>query len=242
VASFEETSRPVIFESEDSYYQYWRKGSSLLIASTRHYYWATAVHVLSNMGGSAESLRIFPSDDSRVSLPFNELYSITHSESDDPEHRDVIMLRIDLSDFVASGDAPLVAQYLENGVQPASSLKPDSVLWIIGYPAESNLIDYDRAAIRSTRSVVRALYRGEAVSDHCHTLSVETTLSLESFDGLSGSPVFYLREERIRGELVCFPILVGMLLRGTASSGLCHFVCSSVLANIVRVAENTGAS
>lgn len=238
MTTFEQTSRPVIFESSDPDYQYWAKGSSVLLANSRHYYWATAAHVMRNIGGSAESLRIFPSDDSKISLPFNEQYSVKREESDDEEHKDVIMLRIDLSEFDASGDAPLAAQDLDRGVLHAERLKPGDELWIIGYPAQSNFIDYEAAAIRSTRSVLRALYTGVSISDHCHSLSVDTSIQLNSYDGLSGSPIFYMKYEWLKGELVCFPLFVGMLLRGTASSRVAHFVSSSVLINIVRVAES----
>jgi hypothetical protein len=39
------------------------------------------------------------------------------------------------------------------------------------------------------------------------------------------------------GEAVAYPLLVGMLLRGTASSGIAHFVSSSVIVNIVNLVE-----
>jgi hypothetical protein len=71
MSSFEEACRPVIFEHDHPEYSYWSKGSSFLIANSRAFYWVTASHVLSNMGGSAQSLRIFPSDHSQISLPFN---------------------------------------------------------------------------------------------------------------------------------------------------------------------------
>ena len=61
---FEEASRPVIYEQDNSEFSYWGKGSSFLVANSHNYYWVTASHVLKNMGGSADALRIFPSDKS----------------------------------------------------------------------------------------------------------------------------------------------------------------------------------
>mgnify|MGYP001609329899 CR=1 FL=1 len=75
---FEEISRPVIFEDDHAKFTYWMKGSSFLIASPNNYYWVTASHVLVNMGGCAESLRIFSSDNSKISVPFNMQYTIFH--------------------------------------------------------------------------------------------------------------------------------------------------------------------
>ena len=66
---------------------------------------------------------------------------------------------------------------------------------------------------------------------------METSVALESYDGLSGSPVYHMKRQ-IRGrEELMFPMLVGILLRGTASSRIAHFVASDVLVNIINLAE-----
>src|SRR4030067_533745 len=102
---FEETSRPVIFEHDHAEFPYWMKGSSFLIANSNNYYWVTASHVLVNMGGCAESLRIFPSDNSQISVPFNEQYTVNKGSTDDEDYKDIFMLRIDLNEFDSTGDA-----------------------------------------------------------------------------------------------------------------------------------------
>ena len=237
MSRFEEVCRPVIFEQNNSEFSYWGKGTSFLIANRSYYYWITASHVLLNMGGGAESLRIFPSDNSRISLPYNQQYMVTKGTTDDEDYKDIFMLRIDLKEFDSSGDAPLVAQDLEQGIMPAESLKPDDELWIVGYPSESNFIDYDSYKINNTRSVIRAIYKDKSISDYCHELTIETSINLESYDGLSGSPVFYMKHVNHNGETVDSPLLVGMLLRGSASSRIAHFVSSSVISNIVNLVE-----
>lgn len=237
MGQFEEACRPVIFEQEHADFSYWGKGSSFLIANSNSYYWVTASHVLVNMGGRAQSLRIFPLDNSKISLPFNEQYTVNKGATDDEDYKDVFMLRIDLKEFDSYGDTPLVAQDIEQGIIPAEHLKPDDELWVIGYPSESNFIDYDSNEIKNTRSVLRAIYRGRSVSDHCHELTIETSIKLKSYDGLSGSPVFYMKHAIHNGEAVRYPMLVGMLLRGTASSGIAHFVGSKVIVDIVNLVE-----
>jgi hypothetical protein len=227
--AFEGASRPVIFESGHDDFAYWGKGSSFLISNSSNYYWVTASHVLNNMGGCANTLRIFPSD--------NQQYTVNRGETDDEDYKDVFMLRVDLSLFDASGDSPLVAQDIERGTMSADLLRSGDELWIIGYPAESNFIDYEINKIENTRSVLRAIYNGTSVSVHCHELLVKTSVNLESYDGLSGSPVYYMKEVIQGGEIISFPLLVGMLLRGTASSRIAHFVNSDVLSNIISLAE-----
>jgi hypothetical protein len=234
---FEEASRPVLYEQENSEFSYWGKGSSFLIANSRNYYWVTAAHVLKNMGGSADSLRIFPSDKSKISLPFNEQYTVNKGATDDEDYKDIFMLRLDLADFDNSGDAPLIAQDIEIGIMDTRGLKQNDVLWIIGYPAETNFIDYEAYRINRTRSVIRAIYKGESISQHCHEIEFSTSIELNDYDGLSGSPLFYMRQIVHDGEEVLLPLLVGMLLRGTASSKIGHFVGAGVIENIVNLAE-----
>lgn len=234
---FEQTTRPVVFEHENTEFQYCAKGSSVLLASLRHYYWITASHVITKMGGSTQSLRIFPSDGSRISLPFNEQYTIKTGLSDDEDHKDIFALRINIEEFDRFGDAPLIAQNIEQGLLAAEQLTIGNELWVIGYPAESNFIDYDRSHFQNTRSVIRAVYEGSSVSDHCHVAKIESSIRLTSYDGLSGSPVFYKRPQMVAGNEVLFPMFVGMLLRGTAESSLVHFVSSTVIHSLIELAE-----
>ena len=238
MSSFEEACRPVIFKHDHPKYSYWGKGSSFLIANPRAFYWVTASHVLSNMVGSAQSLRIFPSDHSQISLPFNEQYTIKRGLADDEDHKDIFVLRIDLNEFDSSGDVPLVAQDVDQGMLSAEDLKPDNELWVVGYPDESNFIDYDSRKLRNTRSVLRAIYRGPSISDHCHELKIESSIKLDSYDGLSGSPVFHMKPRAVNGETLLYPLLVGMLIRGTALSETAHFVSSSVIVSLISAAEN----
>ncbi|MDQ3776613.1 MAG: serine protease [Pseudomonadota bacterium] len=238
MSKFEEACRPVIFEQKHAEFSYWGKGSSFLIANSNNCYWVTASHVLINTGGHADSLRIVPSDNSQISLSFNEQYTVNKGSADDEDYKDIFMLRIDLNEFDSSGDAPLVAQDIDQGILRAERLEPNDHLWVIGYPSESNFIDYESCAIKNTRSVLRAVYRGRSVSDYCHELIIESSIKLENYDGLSGGPVFHMKQVNRNGQVAAYPLLVGMLLRGTASSGIAHFVSSSVIVDIVNLLEN----
>jgi len=237
MTSFEEASRPVIYECDQSEFAYWGKGSSFLIANSNCYYWVTAAHVLTNAKAHVLSLRIFPSDGSRISLPFNEQYTVNRGVTDDEDYKDVFVLRVDLHDFDRYGDTPLVAQDLEAGVMSANALKPSDELWIVGYPAESNFVDYESSKICNTRSVLRGIYQGKSSGANCHELRMETSVALESYDGLSGSPVYHMKRKIHGRDELMFPMLVGMLLRGTASSRIAHFVGSDVLVGLIELAE-----
>lgn len=99
----------------------------------------------------------------------------------------------------------------------AELLKPGDELWVIGYPSESNFIEYDNREINNTRSVLRAIYRGRSISEHCHELIIDSSIKLENYDGLSGSPIFHMKQ--LNRNKQAKALLVGMLLRGTALSG-----------------------
>jgi hypothetical protein len=236
---FEQVCRPVIFEHNDEHICYWGKGSSFLISNPENYYWVTASHVLKNTDGCVESVRIFPSDNSQISLPFDGKYTVKADSTNEEDYQDILILRINLQRFDDSGDAPLSAQDLEQGILGAEHLREGDELWIIGYPSERTFFDYDNRAIEHTRCVIRAIYSGESSSEHhCHTLTIDTSLKLGSFDGLSGSPVFYMKSINRNGQLVDYPLLVGMLLRGTPSSGIAHFVSVSVITEMVSLIES----
>lgn len=234
--AFEQVCRPVIFESDAPECVYWRKGSSFLVSNSHNCYWVTATHVLKNMGANIESVRIHPSDNSRMSLPFNEKY-LVKPEAYEEDFHDIAVVRVDLSRFDKSGDAPLISQDIERGFLGAEHLKISDEIRIVGYPSESNHIDYETRLIQNNRVIIRAIYDGESFSDHCHRIRIESSIKLVDMDGLSGSPVFHMQRRIIDNKTVDFPMLVGMLLRGTASSGIAHFVSSSVIVRIIKLAE-----
>ena len=237
MSRFTESSKPVLYEYNHPDFAYWGKGSSFLIASDCDFYWVTAAHVLANANAEADSLRIFPSDGSGISLPFDEQYTVNRGKTDDEDYKDLFVLRIDQHNFDKYGDAPLIAQDLRTGVLSADALKPSDELFIVGFPAESNLVNYQSSEIKNTRSVLRGIYRGKSSSMHCHELCMETSIALDSYDGLSGSPVYYMKHQTRGREELAFPMLVGMLIRGTASSRIAHFVGSDVIVNIIKLAE-----
>lgn len=238
---FEQLCRPVIFESDAPESVYWRKGSSFLVStSSNNCYWVTATHVLKNMGASIESVRIYPSDNSRMSLPFNETYLI-NIEGCEEDFHDITVVRVDISRFDKSGDALLISQDIERGILGAEHLKVSDEIWIVGYPSESNHIDYENRIIQNNRVVIRAIYDGESYSNHCHKIRIESSIKLENLDGLSGSPVFHMQRRIIDNQAVDFPMLVGMLLRGSETSGIAHFVSSSVIVQIINLAEDSSA-
>ncbi|WP_374586117.1 hypothetical protein [Pseudoduganella sp.] len=231
---FDEVARPVCFAHDDPIYSIWAKGSSFLCTSARNFYWVTAAHVVDNHGVNAASVRVFPSDQATISLPFDEQYRIKSNGSAD-DYKDLLILRINDDEFHAHCDTPLVGQDIECGFLPAEVLTQGCELWIVGYAAENNYIDYDDAKVHHTRTVMRAIYQGDNHFDFCHVAKIESSIVLSSFDGLSGSPVFYFMTARKGGNEIQEAVLVGMLLRGGAESDLVHFVSAGVIRRAIEL-------
>lgn len=235
--AFEQACRPVLFEADSDNYSYWGKGSSVLLVNSKAFYRITAKHVIDNLGGTAEALRIFPSDSSRISLPYDKKYTLKLDGAEDEDYKDLYMLRVDLSDFDLSGDAPLKSQDIEGGVLDPENLRVGDELFVIAYPSESRFVDYDESKIAYTRKAIRGLFDGPSIGAHCFKITIDTTVELGDYDGISGAPVFRFQERKVKDEVVRFPMLVGMVLRGGEQSSTVHFVGSHVIVNAIRCAE-----
>jgi hypothetical protein len=235
---FEEICSPIFFESENKNYPYWGKGSSFFISSNNSVYWLTARHAIENLKGLIDNLRVFAKEGSKISMPFDEKYTIASNLNEDNEWKDVLMLRVDLEDFDASGDASITAQDIDSGCCPASGLEETQRLFVIGYPAEKSEVNYELDKILTTRAILNAEYCGPSLDAYCHSLKILNSSNLSNLDGLSGSPVFILKTEQRENVEFIFPLLVGMVIRGTASSNILHFISSEIFSGMVNSIEN----
>ena len=102
----------------------------------------------------------------------------------------------------------------------------------MGFPSESRFVDYEAKRIHFTQVVLRGVYEGLAPESHCHILKLESSVELNDFDGVSGGTVF--RHPRNPEESSEF---VGLLVRGSAESGLMSFVDCAVVAELVRLSD-----
>ena len=59
-----------------------------------------------------------------------------------------------------------------------------------------------------------------SIESSCYELDLRNPRQLDDFNGMSGSPVFC----HVSAMRPSQPVLAGMLLRGTASSGRAHFL------------------
>lgn len=223
MSTHEDAIRPVFFEAQNDEYPYWGFGSSLLAFNEGNYFWITAKHVMNNQGQSYDELRVFPSDISKMSIPFNAMHRII---PDDPEEEfaDIYILRIDLDMFSSTGDAFITAYDLSNGTLSPDHLSTGDDLIVVGYPEEDRY-DYGQFRIECRRKVFPAIYVGKTPQRYWHQLKITDNLGLSEFNSLSGSAVFRIVT---LGSLM-IPMYVGLLNRAVATTGVGNFISSQVI-------------
>src|SRR5262245_58475960 len=111
---FLQASRPILFESEMGDYSsetlYWGKGSSFLASYNSEYYLITASHVLKNQRADHDMLRIFSTDTSNYTVPFNTVYELNpQNNSEREEYHDICLLRVDIPMQIRNADSALFA-------------------------------------------------------------------------------------------------------------------------------------
>jgi hypothetical protein len=186
---------------------------------------------MENQGASPHNLMITPGHDSAISVPFNELLQIKKG-SDNEDFRDLYMLRVNMEEFWESTDSELYAWNINRDFYDCSKLLAGEELFLIGFPSESRFVDYDVKRIHFTQVVLRGIYQGQTSEEHCHKLQLETSVTIEELDGLSGAVVFrYPRNP----EEPCQ--VVGLLIRGTSKSGIIRFIDCAVIDDFVRLSE-----
>jgi hypothetical protein len=227
----ERPSRPVLFFTKESDYPYWGRGSSFFITSGSNIYWITAQHVIENQKASPKDLMITPGNESTVSVPFDNLFKIKKSDENE-DFRDLFMLRVNLDEFWESKDSDIYAWNINRDFFDSEKLSPGDELFLLGYPSESRYVDYDVKRIHFTRVVLRGLYQNPAHDDHCHVLKLETSVSINDLDGLSGGVVFRYPQNPEEPVQV-----VGLMIRGSVERGNVHFVGSNVIREFVHIAE-----
>ena len=107
-------------------------------------------------------------------------------------------------------------------------------MFLIGYPEEHQLVEYEREEIINQCWVLHGQYAGLSQAEYCHVLKISDSRNLSTFSGFSGAPVFAWSES----PESCLEItLCGMALRGTANPGLIHFLDRSVLLDVLHLAQ-----
>lgn len=150
---------------------------------------------------------------------------------------DLVIYDLDVRHFTAKHRRNSRAYNLLPTESDWSAARYQSHFFFFGYPLTHATVDYGSRTTRaeSQQWFLQATYQGVSELPNCHKLGLLDTLGISDLNGLSGSPVFACH--RVIG-MTARPLLAGIVLRGTAASGLVHFLevqaVRTVLEQILR--------
>ncbi|WP_026595743.1 hypothetical protein [Methyloferula stellata] len=102
-------------------------------------------------------------------------------------------------------------------------------LWVCGYPTQLQTYHDDGQGMVAVPTYIDGQYLGATSSPHLHKLRIVRPDGFDP-DGMSGGPVFYMGRRGQRD----FMGLAGMIMRGSKSSDVLHFMTSDALRALVN--------
>lgn len=226
-------AKPVMFETGIDDAPYAGIGTCFLVSLQGHLFLVTAKHVVD--GNSLDQLVVFPNDETDVSIPFSEAFSIANRDPTDPDYSDLVLARIHLSNLKLADRSRLHTIDLEKASDSWRTAPSDHRFVFFGYPSESREIDYNGYRIVTSQRFLVARLAGASPASYCYELDVEDFNGVEDMNGLSGSPVFSW-PRRIASHF--HPSFCGMVLRGTRESGKVHFLDAALLRKALEIARD----
>lgn len=199
-------------------------GTGFLVGFRNRIYVVTAGHVVGDL--SYSRVLIYPTHRTNAPLRLDMGWRF----QGEPEHDDAADIFIARADASGLGGGTRRRSRLLNLTPPQmshwSAGRHTSTYFAAGYPKTDTYADYDRQQLKYRPFLLYGNYINPGSVEGCHKLKFQNPHRLPSFDGLSGSPVFSIPTNIGIGSQ---PKFCGMLIRGTASSGIVHLLEAEVL-------------
>jgi hypothetical protein len=180
--------QPLIFETgiEEAPYSSTR-GTVFLVRYEGRPYVLTARHAL--QPENLVPICVFPSDTSHQLIPLADLFYVPQSlEADD--FMDLALIAIDTKQITHQEVAGTRLIDLALSCGEWKRYASETQFFVIGYPEERSIYNYETQEFRADRIILLGHYGGPSDLPYLHLLSIPDILSLKTFSGLSGAPVF----------------------------------------------------
>ena len=152
-----------------------------------------------------------------------------HDPADDGEYLDVRAFEFRVEKY----DIPnLTSDFFsidETSLWPSGSLSTHR-FFVFGFPFKRQSVDFDTPRIDARVVAVGATYDGKSAADWVHRIRMDRREPFDP-DGMSGGPVFYLG----RRGADFFMGFAGIVVRGSASSELLHFIEAGFLRHFADI-------
>lgn len=227
--TLEDVSRsilPLCFESGFEDVHYGTKGTGFLVRRNGALWLATAAHCVP---GDRSGVRVPRDEDASEWMTLGDSAALEARDGvEDSASADLAVVR------VLNSEAEVAPAINLDAILIASEMASGDLVWVAGYPAVANWIDFDRdpPEHRQQRHRVDAWYDApDPSSAYMHVILLGF---VEATDGLSGSPVFLRHAEKWRfagvltragggewswGRFVHAELLLNLLTRRGCASG-----------------------
>lgn len=221
--------QPLVFETDIADFPYSVLGTTFLVGYEGRPYVLTTRHSLNpeNIG----PICIFPSDTSHYIIPLKDVFFVSRDEASE-DFVDLAVIAIDTSRVTQAevAQATLIDLARASGDWETDSQIAEFV--ILGYPSDHSFVNYDDEMLHTDRVTLHARYVGRSVIPYLHEIEISESHTLTTFSGFSGAPVFAWAPHP---GVPPTPVLCGMAIRGSSTSGRVHFLDLSVLLDALKV-------
>ncbi len=220
-------AKPLIFEDGWDGYEYSGGGTFFLAKYQARFYGITGQHCLRDRDKNAIRLMFDESvSNGEAFMPLRCVHELNHPKTGPEDYTDVAFMEIDESELTES-------QRLSTGFLDLDDLSRQRViidggakLVTRGFPNCLGGIDYDVQKIRTQSFTFDGTYGGRSDTPQVERLMCpELSTEVSTLGGLSGSPVFLLREDK-RGLHYLF---AGMIIQGSIDSRTIRFIRCGVI-------------
>jgi len=211
--------RALIFQFEDSNFTA-IPATGFLLRFLGETFFITTRHAVMNAKFDTKDLCVPYSRRSNRCIPFPTVKTFSAVDRNDTDQVDIIVMKSDRS---------LIEELLFGDEQPFDVSEHQVVLdytkglllHFKGITPEKNDLNYDDQKFHLHFSSAPAVYEGETIYRSIHMAKAAIPEDFPDFDGLSGSPLFAVTDENSYESESLF---AGMLIRGTRSSQILHFI------------------
>jgi len=219
-------ARPICFaESEDSYI--WGFGSGFILNSKGNVYFITAKHVITNQKAKHQHARVIMPE-AKIALPFTGAFTPQFPEHENrADVEDFIIFSVNDQLYAAESGADLESWNFDKWAWPTQKLEIGAQILLAGFPFTENRYDWDKNRISETLLISVGYLNHSELGNGIYKFEADP--SELTFNGLSGAPVFCRREGYI--------FFTGLVIRGTSSSGLLHFIGAEFIRDALSFKE-----
>lgn len=203
----------------------WGFGTAIIVQYKSDFFIVTARHVLENQQAKVEDFRV-RLDGVNIAIPvcsFSKVKVSDGSSLSSPEDLDVIIFEVDQRLYKSISLQPLISYCTEESVCSSYFIPDGAELLVAGYPEIENRYDYESEKINDPLAFKVGTKSVLGMGDPMYMFSGEPFN--KTYNGMSGAPVFWIENGVLK--------VTGMVLMGTASSGILHYVDFRVIFSAV---------